>query len=444
MSGQSFRFLHAGNFHLERTLAGFSDPPEHMIESLVNAPYDAAEQVFQSAIREEVDFVVLSGDLFDPTHAGPRAVAFLRTQFEKLGSRGISVYWSASEDDLKEDCIRNIEWPANVRIFTSDKVEQFTHYRGEHAIADLLGRSWNPQMPLHAGEFLSLAIGGYQIAVMHGKSDLFNEPRQGLEYWAAGGADVPDTPFKGIVTAHCPGSPQGFTPRDTGPHGCTLVSVAADGETRLRMIETDVVRWYRENIDVVAGNARGEVQNQLRSRLKSLAEHDRPALVTWKLSGIGRFDSSFARSIQRVETLNWLRREFGYGTPAVWSIGLDIEPPHALRAEWCEEDSILGDYMQVVRDYQEEDEKPIEVRSLIGDEELPRQVSSDTWLTDVFERDYVLREAAMLGLDLLRGDDSYSAKVPTPQSHASQTPTLQAPPSQIQPSQGPKAERNVA
>lgn len=442
MSGQSFRFLHTGSFHLEQTLAGFPDPPEHLIEALVNAPFDAAESVIQTAIREEVDFVVLSGDLFDPTHAGPRAVAFLRTQFEKLGSRGISVYWAASEDDLKEDCIRNIDWPANVRIFTSEKVEQLTHYRGEHAIADLLGRSWNPQKSLQAGEFLSLAVSGYQIAAMYGKSDLFNEPRQGLEYWAAGGSDVPDTPFKGIVTAHYPGAPQGFTPHDTGPHGCTLVSVAADGETRLRMIETDAVRWYRENIDVVAGNARGEVQNHLRSRLRSLAEHDRPALVNWKLSGIGRFDSSFARSRQRNETLDWLQREFGYGSPAIWSISLDLDPPHALRAEWCDEDSILGDYMQVVRNYQEEDEKPIEVRSLIGDETLPSQVGSETWLTDELERDYVLREAAMLGLDLLRGDESlpHEPSSATKKASASHSPTSKA----TSASHGPKAERTVA
>lgn len=430
MSGQSFRFLQAGSFHLERTLAGFSDPPEHLMESLVNAPFDAAEQVFQVAIREEVDFVVLSGDLFDPTRAGARAVAFLRKQFEKLGTRGISVYWAASEDDLKDECIRAIEWPANVRIFSSDKVEQLTHYRGEHAIADLLGRSWNPQKSLQAGEFLSLAVGGYQIAVMHGKSDLFNEPRQGIEYWAAGGSDIPDTPFKGVVTAHCPGSPQGFTPTETGPHGCTLVSVAPDGETRLRMIETDAIRWYRENIDVVAGNARGEVQNQLRSRLRNLTEQDRPALVTWKLGGLGRFDSAFARDRQRVETLDWLQREFGFGTPAIWSIKLELEPPHALRAEWCDEDSILGDYMRVVQNYQEEDEKPIEVRSLIGDEALPSQVGSDTWLTDIFERDYVLREAAMLGLDLLRGEGSL------PQDSASSKGGNA--------SHGPKAERTVA
>ncbi|MBP87892.1 MAG: hypothetical protein CMJ64_14410 [Planctomycetaceae bacterium] len=405
MSGQSFRFIHAGSFHLEGTLAGISDAPEHMLELLVNAPYEAAENVFQAAIREEVDFVVLAGDLLDPTHAGPRAVAFLRKQFEKLGERGISIYWAASEIDSREDCIRMIEWPANVRIFESDKVEQLTHFRGEHAIADLLGRSWTSQRSLRAGEYLSLSVGGYQIAVLHERADLFNEPRQGIEYWAVGGSKVPDTPFSGIVTAHCPGSPQGFCPAETGNHGCTLVSVGSDGETRLRMIETDAVSWYQEQIDVAGGSARSEAHNELRSRVRTLAEQDQAALVNWQLSGIGRFDSPFAQSKQRTETLNWLRREYGFATPPIWSLSLNLDPPHALRAEWCEEDSIMGDYMRVVSGYQEHDERPIELRSLIGDHQLPARLQSETWLTDPFERDEVLRQAALLGLDLLRGDD---------------------------------------
>lgn len=405
MSGQSFRFLHAASFHLEQTLGGISDAPEHMLELLINAPYQAAENVFQTAIREEVDFVLLAGDILDPTHAGPRAVAFLRKQFEKLGDRGISIYWAASELDLREDCIRMIDWPANVRVFDSEKIEQLTHYRGEYAIADLLGRSWHPQRSLRAGEYLSLSVGGYQIAVMHERADLFNEPRQGIEYWAAGGSTVPDTPFNGTVTAHCPGSPQGFCPLETGPHGCTLVSVSSEGETRLRMVETDAVRWYQEQINVVGGAARGESQNELRSRIRTLAEYDRAALVNWRLSGIGRFDSVFAQAKQRAETLDWLRREYGFATPPIWSLSLDLDPPHALRAEWCEEDSILGDYMQAISDYQENDDKPIDLRSLIGDQQLPVRLRNETWLTDPLARDTVLREAAMHGLDLLRGDD---------------------------------------
>jgi len=405
MSSHSFRFLHTGGFHLERTLGGMLEAPEHLRDTLANAPYAAVDHVFDAALREEVDFIVLTGDVLDPTKAGPRAVAFLRKHFARLGKHGIAVYWAASQLDLTEDCMRSLAWPENVRIFGSEKVELVTHRRGEQAVADLLGRSWHPQRPLRAGEYLSLSVGGYQIAVLHGRSDLFNEPRQGIEYWAAGGSPVPDTPFTGQVTAHVPGSPQGFLPHDTGPHGCTLVSVSADGETRLRMIETDAVRWYRENLSVLGTGSRGEVQNDLRSRMGNLTGPARPALIHWTLTGLGRFDSLFAQARHRTETLEWLRREWGYGSPPMWSLSLTLEPPHALRAEWCEEDSILGDYMSVVQSYQLEEDKPLDLRSLIGLQQLPRQVSSEAWLTDPLERDAVLREAALLGLDLLRGED---------------------------------------
>ena len=97
MSAQSFRFLCAGGFHLHAVLQGLSEAPEHLLESLVSAPYRAAEQVFQTAVREEVDFVVLTGDLLDAASGGPRAVAFLVKQFELLRDHGIPIYWTASK-----------------------------------------------------------------------------------------------------------------------------------------------------------------------------------------------------------------------------------------------------------------------------------------------------------------------------------------------------------
>jgi DNA repair protein SbcD/Mre11 len=77
MPSQSIRFLHASGFHLHSVFQGLRDAPEQLLEVLVHAPYRAAEQVIQAALREEVDFVLLSGDLLDAVSGGPRAIAFL-------------------------------------------------------------------------------------------------------------------------------------------------------------------------------------------------------------------------------------------------------------------------------------------------------------------------------------------------------------------------------
>ena len=55
---QAFKFLHAGDFHLEQPLYGVSEVPDDWRHLFVDAPLQAARKVFEAAIKEEVDFVV--------------------------------------------------------------------------------------------------------------------------------------------------------------------------------------------------------------------------------------------------------------------------------------------------------------------------------------------------------------------------------------------------
>ena len=92
MSGQQFRFLHAGGFALDQPLHGLAEIPEPLEELLIAAPYQAAQKVFDAALEERADFVVLTGDLIDLARPSPRAISFLLDNFERLHAHGISVY----------------------------------------------------------------------------------------------------------------------------------------------------------------------------------------------------------------------------------------------------------------------------------------------------------------------------------------------------------------
>ena len=407
MPSQSFRFLHAGGFRLEGTLRGWEQAPQHLLEMLMNAPFLAVEQVFAAAAREEVDFVLLSGDLLDPTLAGPRAVAFLVEKFQALNKLGIPVYWAASAKDLTQGWLRDWEWPANVKVFSSEQVEWFSYQRGGHAIVRIGGRSWQEGRRLTAAEFSTEKSELPTVVVTSERIDVDGRAKQAPRYWALGGEQAEDEATSGKCHVHAAGSPQGFSLVEPGPHGCALVQVAADGEPRLRTIATDVVRWMIEPIQVSAGAARDTVHQELRLRVQTLlAESSIPLLVAWKVSGLGRFDSRYAREKARLETLDWLRRQFGYGTPACWALDFSLEPPHALRAEWCEEDSILGDFMRVIRDYQDEPRRPLRLEPFLPDRRMVRG-GTIARLTNVEdeERDELLNHAALVGLDWLRGDD---------------------------------------
>src|SRR5262245_4489473 len=99
MSGAFIRFLHAADLRLELPVVGLDEVPPHLRELLVDAPYDAARRVFDTALKERVDFVVLSGNIIDPQRAGPRGIAFLLEQFHRLAEQEIVVYWVGGEYD---------------------------------------------------------------------------------------------------------------------------------------------------------------------------------------------------------------------------------------------------------------------------------------------------------------------------------------------------------
>ena len=94
-----FRFLHASDLHLEQVPTGLAQVPEHLRQQLLETSYQAAEFVFDTALTEDVQFVILAGDVIDIDRAGPRGIAFLRDKFERLAEHDITVYWAGGAND---------------------------------------------------------------------------------------------------------------------------------------------------------------------------------------------------------------------------------------------------------------------------------------------------------------------------------------------------------
>src|SRR5215207_1836742 len=90
MAGHHFRLLHAGGFLLDQPLAGLTEIPEALTDLLIDAPFSAAQKVFDAAIEERVDFVALNGDLVDLSRPSARALAFLLDNFDRLNAQGIA------------------------------------------------------------------------------------------------------------------------------------------------------------------------------------------------------------------------------------------------------------------------------------------------------------------------------------------------------------------
>ena len=403
MPSHALRFVHSSDLHLERPPYGLAEIPEHLRDLLLDAPYLAAQRVFDTVLAEEADLLILAGDVVQPEHSGPRGPRFLVEQFQRLAERGIGVYWAGGSVDPPDVWPAWATLPESVHWFPRGRVEEFVYQRGATPVARLIGASRDRNRPVHADAFVPDATGLFSIGIIHGAADGHLLRGQGLNYWALGGRHGRSTLFSGPQTGHYAGSHQGRQPEEHGPHGCTLVELDEQGAVKLTHVATDAIRFMSERIGIEPGASRDDLEGMLRDRMVTLREAspERPLLVSWTVVGSGPLAAALRRGELAAELLGRLRADYG---TAAWSVSLELEPPDDLPVEWYEQQTVLGEYLRDLRHYEINPSEPIELAGYLGPEEAT-PLGEAVALADGRLRQRVLREAALLGVDLLSSDD---------------------------------------
>lgn len=405
MAKESFRFIHASDFHLERPLQDLCDLPEHLKRTLVDAPWKAAESVFEHAVLENVDFILFAGDILNPATCGAQGIAFLLDHFEQLRSHGIQVYWAGGTVDDLDRWPAAIPLPSNVHMFPKNQVEKFIVRRNQSTLATIIGRSVDGNETVRAAEYAHEPDDTFVIAVAHGKADAQSLATENVHYWALGGNHQASIVQTEEPTIRYSGSPQARCLKEEGAHGAVLVDVDAQRQIQVHSIEVDVARYSEQDIDaddVALGQDLRQLLAKRIARLQSEAS-GRTLLVKWRVQ-MELENAAIVGPSALEELLSWLRREFGHGKPCCWSMDIEILPPKELPAKWREEDTILGDFLRTAEEHRKTQTKNLSLKSIL-DAEVPSSLSWQTALTPTNSAAQLntLEKSTLLGVDLLRG-----------------------------------------
>lgn len=414
MSNVVLRFVHASDFHLERPLCGVADAPDALRPLLVDAAYRAALAVFDTAIDRRVDFVVLTGDLLDPRRAGPRGLATLVAQFERLDAEGIAVYWLAGDVDAADRWPESVELPANVHRIDAGRGECLLHWRGGESIARIGPLGALPRRA-RTRDGTSGPLGAphdpFTVGLARGTPRL-SAGEASFDYLALGGEHQRQIVHSGAPWVVHAGSPQGRSIRNGGPHGCTLVEVDDTGHVRLALRTTDVVRWHEEQLSLDDCGSRSRWETVLRDRLAVVAAEagDRAVLLRLKLLPGGTRMMRSAREQLAADMLSWLRETYAKQTQPIWTVAVEHEPAAADASDDAgEEDTILGEFLRTIEQVRSQQDAKIDWTAFVGattlDADILRRLSPRTH--DEAER--LLRHVAELGRELLRGEAAASA-----------------------------------
>lgn len=405
MAKESFRFIHTSDFHLERPLQDLLDLPEHLKRELVDAPWKAAESVFEHAVLENVDFVVLAGDILNPASCGAKGIAFLLDHFEVLRSRGIQVYWACGKADDVGLWPSTIPLPSNVHRFPSNQTERFMVRRNQSVLATVVGRSVDGNEIVRAAEYGHEPDDTFVIAVAHGKADADSLAAEQVHYWALGGNHQASIVQTEEPTIRYSGSPQARCLKEEGAHGCVLVDVDAQRQIQVHPIEVDLVRYSEQDIDADDVALGRDVRQTLAKRVGRLQSEasGRTLLVKWRIQ-MDLENAAVVGPGALEELLSWLRREFGHGKPCCWSTDIEILPPKQLPDKWRDEDTILGDFLRVADEHRKQQAKNLNLKPIL-DSEVP---STQPWAATLSPANSAaqmstLEKSTLLGVDLLRG-----------------------------------------
>ena len=253
------RFIHTADLHIDSPLRGLSRYEGAPLERLRGATRRALERLVDLALDEQVDFLLIAGDLYDRDWQDFHTGLFVREQMVRLGRAGIRVYIVQGNHDAQGVITRQVPWPDNVKVFSSRTAE--TVHLGDLGVA-IHGHSFpDREVPENLALGYPAAVPGcFNIGLLHtsltgmsghdtyAPATLADLKSRGYDYWALGHIHARQVVCEQPRVVF-PGNLQGRHAGETGAKGCELVTV--DGATvAARFMPLGVVRWHQISIDL--------------------------------------------------------------------------------------------------------------------------------------------------------------------------------------------------
>ena len=357
-----FRFLHAADIHLDSPLIGLSDIEGRVAERIRTAPRAAFELLVEQAIEEEVNFLVIAGDLYDGTWRDYKTGLFFAEQMGRLNQARIPVFLLHGNHDAQSQITRPLVLPDNVNVFGIRKAETF---QIEELSVALHGQSFRQAAttdnlvlgypsPID-GAFnigvLHTALGGMGEHANYAPCSLAELVAKGYDYWALGhvhqGQVLHEQPH--VVF---PGNLQGRHVRETGPKGAYLVTVDHGEVTDLTALEMDVVRWSVLDVDVIPAGGIDDIVDLIRRAVAQGAEEAAGRLLACRILLQGRTELH-NRLVTDAEELTAEARSvaLGLGEEVAWVEQVAVRTTPVADAALLEaREDTLGDLQRMLQD----------------------------------------------------------------------------------------------
>ena len=230
-------------------------------ELIGNATRHAFIRIVDLCLEEQVDALLLAGDLYDGEQTSMKTARFLAEQIRRLHEAGIRVFVIRGNHDVLSRITKEVTFPDLVKVFGGRAEAVVDRHTGDlpvaihglsfaqpHAPESLLGKYRPPVEGAVNIGILHTSLAGAPGHDLYAPCSLADLQATGFRYWALGHVHK-----RSIVEGACaivmPGMPQGRDINEAGAKSVTLVTIDDDRSIHIEERVTSIAQFERVSVD---------------------------------------------------------------------------------------------------------------------------------------------------------------------------------------------------
>ena len=283
----AFRFLHTADLHLDSPLRSLALRDPDLAEMIADASRTTLRRIIELALTEQVDALLIAGDLYDGGQTSMKTARFLAAELGRLDSAGIRVFIIRGNHDAESQITRELTLPPSTHVFSGRAgVEMVAEgsqrvaihglsFRDRHAPESLLPKYRPPVADALNIGLMHTSLGGAPGHDPYAPCALADLQASGFDYWALGHIHK-RAQYPGPVHVVMPGIPQGRHIGEPGTGTVTFGHFDDAGTLRAEERAVAVAEFARVAVDITDledwGALRGAISEALEGA-RGTAQH---------------------------------------------------------------------------------------------------------------------------------------------------------------------------
>jgi len=293
-----FKFIHAADIHLDSPLRRLERYEGAPVARIRDASRRALVNLVELALAEEVDFVLIAGDLYDGDLDDYSSLLFFSSKMAELGRKGIRVFLIRGNHDASNHMSRSLNLPDDVHLFSETSSETICLHSIQVAVhgqsfamrevRENLATSYPDPVPgfFNIG-MLHTSLQGSDRHDTYAPCSLEQLRQRRYDYWALGHIHQRQLLQESRPTVVFPGNIQGRNVRETGPKGCHLIEVEYNQVRTNAFHPLDVMRWEWLKIDAGDFTQPEEVLDVCQSQIEGCVQESQGRLLAVRVEVTG-------------------------------------------------------------------------------------------------------------------------------------------------------------